>query len=246
LRRILDSATGSLAPAALGAPSKEAATMPAPDAASGAMLRAASNHLDEALQVFRTPQFAAEKQPDAVRRAYIEVQLQKLLSLSRSGQCPNALDSIEKIGDEDSGLPFTFRGFKEFMKQAHFQYYLATVEAACKENKSAQKRWSKVASMKETAPSPEFAFPILAAARINSTEARPKIAATLESVRTALAKADADAKAGWLFLEGMLLRANGEDEQAAARLQEVAKSSKDVSITYLALVEMGQIFEVRK
>ena len=238
LRKMLDSSMGSVAP--------ETGSMLALDPASAAMVKAASNHPDEALQVFRTPAFAADKQPDSVRRAYIETQLQKLLSLSRSGQCANALDSIEKIGDEDTNVPLTFRGFKEFMKQAHFQYYLATVEAACRENKNAQKRWTKVASMKETLPSPEFAFPLLAAARINAAEARPKIAAALESVRTALAKADADSKPGWLFLEGMLLRANGEDEQSAARLQEVAKSSKDVSLAYLALVEMGQIFAARK
>jgi len=238
LRKILESSIGSVA--------QDTVSMPAPDAASGAMLKAASNHPDEALQVLRTPAFAADKQPDSVRRAYIETQLQKLLSLSRSGQCQDALDSIDKIGDEDPNVPFTFRGFKEFMKQAHFQYYLATVEAACRENKNAQKRWTKVASMKEAVPSPEFAFPLLAAARINAAEARPKIATALESVRAALAKADAESRPSCLFLEAMLLRANGEDEQSAARLQEVAKSSKDVSLTYLALTEMGQILAVRK
>jgi len=127
------------------------------------------------------------------------------------------------------------------MKQAHFQFYLGVVESACKDKKNAQKRWTRVASMKETFPSPEFAFPLLAAARVDPSGARPKILSALEPVRAALAKADAESKPAWLYLEGMLLRANGEDEQSALRLQEVAKSSKDVLLTYLALTEITQI-----
>jgi hypothetical protein len=244
LRKLLGGSTANLAPAAAAAPPKEIATLPVPDAASAAMLKAASNPT-EALQIFHSPQFAAEKQPDSVRRAYIEAQLQNLLSMSRSGRCEKALDSMDKLGD-DENLPFTFRGFKEFMKQAHFQYYLAVVEAACKEHKNAQKRWAKVAAMKEALPSPEFAFPLLAAARTNGAEAQPKIASALESVRAGLAGAAGDSKTAWLFLEGMLLRAKGDDEQSVVRLQEVAKSSKEVALTYLALAETTQIFAARK
>ena len=130
------------------------------------------------------------------------------------------------------------------MKPAHFQYYLAAIEAACQSTKSAQKRWAKVSGMKEALPSPEFVFPILAAARIHRAEARPKIAAAMESVRTALAGADAVAKPGWLYLESMLLRANGEDEKAAVGLQDVTKMAKDTSLMYLALVEIGQIWRL--
>jgi hypothetical protein len=152
---------------------------------------------------------------------------------------------MNKLGD-DENLPFTFRGFKEFMKQPHFQYYLAVVEATCKENKNAQKRWARIAAMKEALPSAEFAFLLLAAARTNATEARPKIASALESVQAGLASAAVDMKPAWLYLEGMLLRANGDDEQSVVRLQEAAQSSKDVSLTYLALAEMTQIFAARK
>ena len=246
LLKLLLNSAGSLAPPVADAVQKVRDPASAPDAAAAAMLKAASNHADEALQVFRTASFSAEKQPDSVRRAYIEVQLQRLLWLSRSGQCQNALDSMDQIGEEDKSVPFTFRGFKDLMKPAHFQYYLAAIEAACQSTKSAQKRWAKVSGMKEALPSSEFVFPILATARINRAEARPKIAAAMETVRTALAGADAVAKPGWRYLESMLLRANGEDEKAAVGLQDVTKMSKDTSLMYLALVEIGQILAAQK
>ena len=56
--------------------------------------------------VFDPNVFTEEKQPDEVRRAYVEVQLQSLIEQTRSGQCPAVIDRLDKLGNEDPNLAF--------------------------------------------------------------------------------------------------------------------------------------------
>ena len=179
--------------------------------------------------------FTAEKQSDEVRRAYIEVQLQKLLAASlKPDQCPNVLDAIDRLGDEDKSLPFTFHGFGSFMKAAHFQYYLGIIEANCHAQKNARKRFEKVSKMKESLPSAEAAYPLLAAAKLNPAEAKSRIGAALESVRASLTSAAGEPRFALLYVEAMLLHASGKDAEAGQRLQEMMGKASDVQIQYLA------------
>ena len=220
--------------AAASAPAAPAAASPVA-VANAALLQAASGNAAAAAAMFNAQAFSAEKQPDEVRRAYIEVQLQRLLATAaQPGQCPGVLDALEKLGDEDKGLPFTFRGFGVFMKPAHFQYYVGAVMAACGQTKDGRKRWERVGKMKESLPSPEFAFPLLAAVKVNPAEARPRIEGALAEVRAALPAAAGDARAALLYLEGVLLAAAGQADKAGPRLKEAQEAAQDVQLKYLA------------
>ena len=86
---------------------------------------------------------------------------------TKAGNCLDVISRLDKLGNEDANLPFTMYGFNNFIKPAHFQYYMGAVEASCNEEKSARKRWAKVAKMNDALPSPEFVFPILAAWKIS-------------------------------------------------------------------------------
>jgi hypothetical protein len=44
-----------------------------------------------------------------------------------------------------------------------------------------------------------------------------------------------------MYVEAMLLRAFGQDEQAGLRLQEVVRATKDVRLQCLALLELREI-----
>ena len=134
------------------------------DIASAAMLKAAAGSADEAAGMFNPRVFSSGKQPDPIRQAWIEVQLQRLLSRARDGRCREAMDGIAHLGDPDTSLGFTLFGFARLMKLAHFEYYTAVVESACHEDQDARKEWTKVSRMRESLPSPEFVFPLLAAA----------------------------------------------------------------------------------
>lgn len=198
-----------------------------------------------AASLFDPAIFTAEKQPVEVRRDYIEVQLQKIAGMARAGQCPAALDSLFRLGNEDPGLAFTMYGFDAFMKTAHF--LAADIESACGDQKQARKRWAKVSKLSAPISSSEFAFSILAAAKLNPDGGKSRIAAGLEQVRTALPRADAASKPDLMYLEGTLLSASGKQEDGLRELQELARSSADAWVKYLALVELrGAILPERE
>ncbi len=210
--------------------------------ASSAMIRASVAD-NSAFSAFDPKVFKEERQPEEVRRAYIEVQLQKLVAASVVPKlCENVLKDVGTLGDEDKNLPFTFHGFGGYMKAAHFQYYLGIAEANCQDQKSARRRWARVSKMKETLPSVEFVFPLLASARIDPGEVSTRAEASLQTVSAALKKADAGARAPLLYLAGMLLHITGQDAEAADKLREAAESAAtDPAVEYLARLGLREI-----
>jgi len=208
------------------------------------MLDAAAGKADEAASRFDPKVFTAEKQPDQVRQAWIEVQLQRLIQMARSGKCTPAMDGLFHLGNEDTGLAFTMYGFDRYMKLAHFQYYAATIESDCHDEKAAKKRWTKVSKMTDALPSPEFVFPVLAAAQLDPDSAKSKIAAALETVRAALSHADPPSQPALRFAEAALLSASGQSQQAMSRFQQ-ALSGSALMIQYLSLIEMNHLFAVK-
>jgi hypothetical protein len=146
------------------------------------------------------------------------------------------------LGGENTALEFTSFGLVKFMKAAHFQYYEAGIEDLCHDEKAARKRWEKVKGMSLPLTSPEFAFPLLAAWRLNPAEAKPRIAAALDQVHKALDQADAKSKPELGFLEAMLLRASGQEPVALDRFQAILRSGDDAWLRYFALVEIQQVF----
>jgi hypothetical protein len=215
------------------------------EVASAALLQAASGSAEDAARLFDARVFSAERQPENVRRAYIEVQLQRLVSEADSGHCSAMADHLDKLGVEDRNLPFTFHGFRDFMKAAHFQYYLAHIEESCRDDKNSRKRWMKISRMNEPLPSPEFVFPLLAGWKLSPEEAKPRIAAGLESVRAALANAQDSSRLPLMYAEAVLLHVQGEDERAALQLREVVKTAEDANLKYLAVLQLSEIFAAR-
>ena len=204
--------------------------------AESAMLESASGSPDSAAAAFERAEFSAEKQPDEVRRAYTEVQLQKLLALSHSGKCEDLDDRIQDLSVHDNPrVPFTFYGLSEFTRVAHFQYYLGVAEANCGRLKEARKYWSKVAKMKEPASSPDFAYPLLAAARMDAPDARQAAAGAMKEIASG-AGLDGGVRA---FSEAVLLRISGQEGPAAARFAEALRS-QDAMVQYLATIELAR------
>jgi tetratricopeptide (TPR) repeat protein len=191
---------------------------------------------DAAAALFNAAAFPQEKQPDTVRRAYIEVQLQRLLAHARAGQCAAAVAGLETLGDEDTSLPFTLYGFGSFIKSAHFQYYMGVVERACGYEKAAKKRWSKISKSSEPAESVDYIFPYLAAGNMGDNDARARIDAALK----ALQKTPPDAsRPGLTFAQGALLMAAGKRDEADALLKKSLEAD-DPFVQYMSLTVMVQ------
>ncbi|MGO9097582.1 MAG: DUF5107 domain-containing protein [Bryobacteraceae bacterium] len=204
--------------------------------ADRALVRSALDS-DGAGALFTAGNFPEEKQPDAVRRAYVEVQLQRLLARASAEKCNEAMAGLDRLGAEDRSLAFTFHGFDAFMKAPHFQYYMGVIESACGAKKAAEKRWGKLSKTGEAIDSADSVFPYLAGWRVGASDARQKITAAVEAVRS---KMPADgSRMDLVFAQGMLQLAAGQGEEGAALLEKSAKAA-DPLIQYLSLVALRE------
>jgi tetratricopeptide (TPR) repeat protein len=240
LQEIADRAGVSFNPGAATPPAVGAAPLSPIEAARMALLRAAAGDAG-APALFQPALFTSEKQPDEVRRAYIEVELQGLALMARNGECKAAMDRLFKLGDENPALAFTMYGFGPFMKTAHFDYYAAEVGSACGDEKGARKRWTRVSKMSDPVVSEDFAYPVLAAWRLGPVENRARIAVALERVRGELTRAVAEDRPRLTFSEALLLRASGKEVDAQPRLQQLSQPENgDLWLRFLATVEINK------
>jgi hypothetical protein len=227
------SASGAPPAASAGAPPRPKPTNPT-EMAEYALGLMADGELGSAAALFTAQNLPQERQPESIRRAYIEVQLQILRDDAAHHRCTSGLHRVETIGGEDHGLPFTlFGGFDAFMKGARFQYYLGAAEALCGDVGAARRRWSKVAKMTPAISSPDFAFPIVAAQNLAAKGKGPDIQPWLDKVSAALESADDEARGALLYSKGLLLLAHGDEASAIAAFQEGAHAPDHQMSRYL-------------
>jgi tetratricopeptide (TPR) repeat protein len=200
------------------------------DTADAALDAAAAGRLDQALGYFTRVNFPDGKQPDAIREAYIEIQLQRLRATADAHQCSEADRGITTLGYEDKSLPFTFSGFGGFVKGARFQYQLGIVEAACVDAKDARKRWEKVSRMRAGMTSPDFAYSYMALAKLGSAG---DVGSVIQKVDGALAAARPEDVPALLYNKGLLLVVQGNREAAAAVFREGAAKAPAGMLRYL-------------
>jgi tetratricopeptide (TPR) repeat protein len=215
--------------------------MPPHEAAASALLAAAAGRLDEAQSYFNKRNFPAERQPADIRSAYLEIQLQNLRGQVIRHRCAQALAGIDAIGIENQDLPFTASGFGDLMKAARVQYSLGDVEFACGDARAARGRWRRVVKIKADPSSADFAFPVLAAARLEDKQARSMAEAALAAVNGLLESAAPESRGTLLYSRGILLSVLQQPEEARLAFQEGSRASDRTGSQYLnlrALYEM--------
>jgi tetratricopeptide (TPR) repeat protein len=209
--------------AAGGAPAAPVAPPPSfaspGDAADFALERLAAGDRAGAQAVFSAKNFPQEKQPPEVRQAYVEVWMQTLLAGAKPGGCAEVAARIGSFIAEDRDLPFTSQGFGDIAGQLRVQFYLGLAERLCGDTQAAERRWTRIAKVRASSSTTDFPFPVLAATLVDPAGAQRTLEAALESVRTGGGPSEKGLR---LYVEGMLLRAAGRDQDAAARFREGA------------------------
>jgi hypothetical protein len=216
-------------------PVVSALEVPKGDVAGRALVKSATDPA-AAAALFTAANFPKNKQSDAVRRAYIEVQLQRLLERARAGNCGEVMPILGTLGHEDKNLPFTLYGFGSFMKSAYFQYNLGIVESLCGAGKAAQKRWSKLSRSSEPIDSADYAYPYLSAKRLGESNAGARIDAALQALKQA---APDDSRPVLIFTQGALLIAAGKNEEGEALLRKSLEDG-DSFVQYLSLTVLTE------
>ncbi len=205
-----------------------------------ALLWVAAGDVGKGQGLFNGKNFPEEKQPNDVRQAYIEVQMQGLRSLAVAHRCDAVIKGLDAIGDvEDKNLAFTLHSFDGLMKGPRFQYYLGDLEYACGDDKAAHKRWSKVAKAEADPETADFAFPALAAGRLEQP-ARQMLETDAAAVARLLAASPAESRGILLYTQGLLLYTLGQQDKARAAFQEGAKAPNANMSRYLSLLALWE------
>jgi tetratricopeptide (TPR) repeat protein len=106
---------------------------------------AESGEFDKAAAWFHDRFFPREEGGTNVRQVWLEVQIQRAWSQAKHGQCREAINIVDHIGEPVLDLAFTHDGLEPFLRSGRFQYLLGRVYAACNSPEKAQTSFRQAA-----------------------------------------------------------------------------------------------------
>ncbi len=184
---------------------------------------------DKAEALFHNRFFQREEGGTNVREVWLEVQVQHALSASRKGQCSEAINIVDHLGQPVPDLAFTHDGLEPFLHSARFRYLVGDVYKTCKESDKA------VSSFKQAAENWNFsdaAWAWKASKQIPDTNAGSAKQKLQQVLNNAKKSSNTDSPSGrWSYNAGMLDAAAGNAQEAEREFRE-AFLSPDTLMTY--------------
>ena len=167
---------------------------------------------DRAAALFHNRFFQREEGGTNVRQVWIEVQLQKALSVANHGQCTEAVSVADHLGAEVAELPFTRDGLAPLLRSARIRYLLGTLYKSCKQTDKAQASFRQATEQSDL----EDAVWAWNAARelpgFDQDSGKQKLESILQRARST---SEISSRTGWwLYNAAMLDRAVGRSKQA--------------------------------
>ena len=183
-----------------------------------ALNRAEAGNYDAALELFKNRFFGREEGGTNVRQVWIEVNLQRALTLARTNHCKEALAIAKSMGSPVNGLIFTQDGLSPFLDSARSHFLIGEVSSTCGQKKEAEESYRRAAQ----ASGPSDVVWAWASARKLEGYDPANWQARLES---ALSRAESNARTNsspgwWLYTAGVLQIALGETQKGNASLRE--------------------------
>ncbi len=226
-RRSLVAAGGAAAITAAGRSPAQTAAM--------ALRIAASGDIAGAMSYFIPSNFPGDKQDDAIREAYLELRLRRLLADAAAKQCAGTDQAIANLEVPDKQLPFTAAGFQPFTGGARFQYLLGVIEFACVSQEAARNRWRDTAKANAGIGSTDYAYPILALAKLEPAVATARSRTALGFVARQVGSAASSHQGALLYSQGLLLTVAGKQGEAMASFRSGADAGPPGMVEYLNL-----------
>jgi tetratricopeptide (TPR) repeat protein len=171
-----------------------------------------AGNYDGAVALFHNRFFQREEGGTNVRQVWIEVQLQKALSLANHGRCPEAISTADHLGTTVPDLPFTRDGLEPLLGSARISYLLGAVHKSCKQPDKAQANFKRAA---EQSNLEDAVWSWKASQQLPGFEpdsGRQKLESILQRTRST---SEISSRTGWwLYNAAMLDRALGRADQA--------------------------------
>jgi tetratricopeptide (TPR) repeat protein len=184
-----------------------------------ALNRAEAGDFEGALALFQGRFFPHQEGGTNVRQVWVEVHLQQMLELARSGKCEQSLQIARDLGKAVPSLDFTHEGMEPFVQSARVQYFMGVAESQCGQGEAAAARlWRVVASV-----NPSEVVWAHRAARLlpgyEDSQWRPRLEAALARVEEEI---DARSFKGlWVYAAGMLEQDLDRPQAAQERFRQV-------------------------
>jgi tetratricopeptide (TPR) repeat protein len=99
---------------------------------------AESGDYDQALSLFHNRFFQREEGGTNIRDVWLEVQLQRAMSLAHHGQCSEAVHVAEHLADKVPDLAFTHDGLESLLRPARISYLVGNLYRTCNLPEKAQ------------------------------------------------------------------------------------------------------------
>ena len=202
---------------------------------------AEAGEFDKAEALFHKRFFQREEGGTNVRQVWLEVQLQKALTLAQQGHCPEAVNVADHIADPVPDLPFTHDGLEPFVASARFNYLVGKVYKVCRLPQKAGSHFTQAAQLSKL---PDAVWAWKASEELANGDqgtSKQKLQMFVERRHN---NSETGSATGWDFYNtGMLDRAVGNTAQADRELgQALLQPDQLMSyhLTRLALAEGSQ------
>jgi hypothetical protein len=181
-----------------------------------ALHQAEAGNYTAAQDLLRNRFFPREEGGTNVREVWIEIDLQRLQSVAKSGQCDQAAAGLEKLNQAQPGKIFTQDGLGQFIDTGRSQYEIAMIYRTCKRTAEANEILKKVAANTE---GDDLVWAEKAARLLSGYDA----SVWRERLSAAVAHFDLDAQTNSyrIYTAGMVQQEAGEAEAAKATFHNV-------------------------
>ena len=167
---------------------------------------------DAAAALFHNRFFQREEGGTNVRQVWIEVQLQKALSLANHGRCTEAASVADHLGAEVPDLIFTHDGLEPLVRSARVSYLLGSLYKSCKQSDKAQANFKQAAQQSNLEDAVWAWNATKELPGFEPDSERQKLESILQRTRST---SEISSRTGWwLYNAAMLDRAVGRSEQA--------------------------------
>jgi len=190
---------------------------------------AEAGEFEKAAALFHNRFFPRQEGGTNVRAVWLEVQLQRAVSLAQRGDCSGGVKIADHLADPLPDLPFTGNGLQPLLRSARFGYLIGNVYQSCNLGDRARNSFMQAAAKSN----PEDAVWSWKASQQLPGFDRGSALQKLESILD-LTQSDSDisSRSGWrLYNAAMLERAVGHTERAEAEFRQ-ALLCPDQLLTY--------------
>jgi tetratricopeptide (TPR) repeat protein len=196
-----------------------------------------SGEFEKAAALFRNRFFQREEGGTNVREVWLELQMQRALSLAQHGQCSEATSVADHVAEPVSDLPFTRDGLEPFLRSGRSSYLLGSVYKSCNLPERARSSFKHAAeqsrledavwSWKASQELPDF----------DDRAAKQRLENTLERTKS---DGETSSRSGWwLYNAAMLDRAVGNTQRAETEFREAFLRPDQLLTYHLTRVELS-------